>query len=282
MVGALTSRRNDPMAKPKTARVDDDTKHESSRGEHTPLAGKTETGGRRVDPPGQEDNEHSRRPDTPPGLDKKHDDDDAPQAATITGTDAGETLAGGAGADSIDGGAGDDTLTGGDGADQLAGGAGADTFVVGRGAAASAGDDDADDDDDDHDDEDDDHDDDTDNTDDGDGDGDADDDDAAGDTAAGDAGLDRILDFTSGEDTLHFGDSLTGSEANFATATATDYDAALAAANTAMADGSIDFVAVQVGENVIVFADTDATAGSDEAVVLVGRTLDGVGFGDIG
>ena len=49
-----------------------------------------------------------------------------------------------------------------------------------------------------------------------------------------------------------------------------------------MADGTIDFFAAQVGENVIVFADTDEVAGSDEAVVLVGKTLDGVGFGDIG
>ncbi len=279
------------MAKPKTNRVADDDAHETSRGEHTPLAGQTQTGGRRVDPPGQEDNEHSRRPETPPGLDKKHDDDDdgAVAGQTLTGTDAGETLSGGAGADSLDGGAGDDTLTGGDGADQMTGGAGADTFVVGGGAGAAAGGDDADDHDDDHDDDDDDDDDDHghgrghDDDDDDDAD-DKDDDGAGGDTSTADgaASLDHILDFTTGEDALHFGDSLTGSEANFATATATDYTAALDAANTAMADGTVDFVAVQVGGDVIVFADTDGVAGSDTAVVLVGKTLDGVGFGDIG
>ncbi|RAK63285.1 calcium-binding protein [Phenylobacterium kunshanense] len=263
------------MAKPNTVRADDDAPH-ARRGEHTPLAGKTETGGRRVDPPGQEDNEHSRRPETPPGLDKKHDDDDAPQAETITGTDAGETLAGGAGADSIDGGAGDDTITGGDGADQMAGGAGADTFVVGD--VASASDDASDDDGDDADDDDDDDDSDADVDDDDDD--DSDDGDDSSESGQGD--LDSILDFTTGEDTLDFGQGLTGTEENFATGEAADYEAALAAANAAMADGTVDFVAVQVGGDVIVFADTDGVAGSDTAVVLVGKTLDGVGFGDIG
>lgn len=251
------------MAKSKTARGADDETHETSRGEHTPLAGKTETGGRRVDPPGQEDNEHSRRPETPPGLDKKHDDDDddgVAQAETITGTDASETLAGGAGDDSLDGGAGDDTLTGGEGADQMAGGAGADTFVLGASASASDDQDDADDDQD-----------------------DVDDDASGGDsTESAQDGLDSILDFTTGEDTLNFGDGLAGTEENFATGDAADYDAALAAADAAMADGTVDFVAIQVGSDVIVFADTDGVAGSDTAVVLVGKTLDGVGFGDIG
>jgi hypothetical protein len=49
-----------------------------------------------------------------------------------------------------------------------------------------------------------------------------------------------------------------------------------------MADGTVDVVAVQVGDDVIVFADTAGEAGADEAVVLVGNTLTGVGFGDIG
>lgn len=273
------------MAKSKTARGADDETHETSRGEHTPLAGKTETGGRRVDPPGQEDNEHSRRPETPPGLDKKHDDDDdgVAQAETVTGTDASETLAGGAGDDSLDGGAGDDTLTGGEGADQMAGGAGADTFVLGASASASDDQDDADDDQDDVDDDADDEESDDDDDVDDDAD-DSDDDDASGgdSTESAQDGLDSILDFTTGEDTLNFGDGLAGTEENFATGDAADYDAALAAADAAMADGTVDFVAIQVGEDVIVFADTDGVAGSDTAVVLVGKTLDGVGFGDIG
>lgn len=219
-------------AKIKTTRTDDAETHgrpETAGGDHAPLAGATLTGGRRVDPPGQEDNEHSHRPDVPPGL--GHHDDDA-GAQTLTGTDAGETLAGGSGADSLDGGAGDDTLSGGEGADQLLGGSGADHFAV------------------------------------------------SGPVDALDK-LDRVADFTTAEDTLDFG-GLTATETSFATDTAADYDAALAAANAKMADGAVDVVAVQVGDDVIVFADNAGEAGADAAVVLTGRTLTDVGFGDIG
>jgi Ca2+-binding RTX toxin-like protein len=220
-------------AKTKTAptATGDDATHgrpEGAGGVHVPLAGVTLTGGRRVDPPGQQDNEHSHRPDTPPGLVGGGDGGDQ----TVTGTDAGETLAGGTGADSLDGGAGDDTLSGGDGADLLHGGSGADVFSV------------------------------------------------AGPADAPD-GLDQVQDFITGEDSLDFG-GLTATETSFATDTAVDYAAALAAANAKMADGTVDVVAVQVGDDVIVFADTAGEAGADAAVVLAGNTLTGVGFGDIG
>lgn len=222
--------------KNKRAVAEDDSprgRPEHPGGEHEPLAGKTETGGRRVDPPGQEDNEHSHRPETPPGQAKKTDPgEEPPSGDTLTGTDAGDTLTGTAGADSLDGGAGDDTLAGGDGADQLLGGAGADTFQV------------------------------------------------AGAVDAPDQ-LDRVQDFMGGEDTLDFG-SLAATEATFATDTAADYEAALAAANARIGDGSVDVVAIQVGGDVIVFADVDGVVGADQAVVLVGQTLAGVSFGDIG
>jgi hypothetical protein len=94
-------------------------------------------------------------------------------------------------------------------------------------------------------------------------------------------GLDQVQDFTTGEDSLDFG-GLTATDTSFATDTAVDYASALAAANAKMADGTVDVVAVQVGDDVIVFADTSGDAGADEAVVLVGNTLTGVGFGDIG
>lgn len=225
------------MAKTNQAHVEDadDQAHgrpEGAGGVHVPLAGATLTGGRRVDPPGQEGNEHSHRPDTPPGLEDRGDDTTA-AGETITGTEAGETLAGGAGADSLDGGAGDDTLTGGEGADQLNGGEGADVFSV-AGAADMPD------------------------------------------------SLDHVIDFTTGEDSLDFGAGLAATEAGFATETAADYEAALAAANAKMADGTVDYVAVQVGDDVIVFGDTAGEAGADQAVVLVGRTLTDVGFGDIG
>jgi len=202
-------------------------------GVHEPLAGKTEHGGRRVDPPGQEGNEHSQRPDLPPGLDPDRDHEETP-GETLTGTDDGDPLTGGAGDDSLDGGLGDDTLTGGDGADQLTGGEGADLFGA-AGAVATPDD------------------------------------------------LDRVLDFTTAEDTLDFGAGLAATEESFATDTTADYATALAAANVQIGDGTtVDFVAVQVGADVIVFADTDAEAGADQAIVLVGRTLADVSFGDIG
>jgi Ca2+-binding RTX toxin-like protein len=222
----------------KNKRIDADDPKPTGRpeapgGEHEPLAGKTETGGRRVDPPGQTDNEHSHRPDVPPGQEKKTDPGEEPTPGdTQVGTDEGDTLTGTAGSDSLDGGLGDDTLTGGDGADSLVGGAGADTFQV------------------------------------------------AGAVAAPDQ-LDQLQDFTGGEDTLDFG-GLTATDETFATDTAADFAAALAAANAKIGDGSVDVVAVQVGADVIVFADTDAEVGADQAVVLVGRTLADVSSGDIG
>lgn len=204
-------------------------------GVHEPLAGKTEHGGRRVDPPGQEGNEHSHRPDIPPGLDpdRDHDGEETP-GETLTGTDEGDPLTGGAGEDSLDGGLGDDTLAGGGGADQLTGGEGSDVFG------------------------------------------------GAGDVAGPDD-LDRVLDFTTAEDTLDFGAGLAATEESLATDTAADYATALAAANAQIGDGAtVDFVAVQVGGDVVVFADTDAEVGADQAIILVGRTLADVSFGDIG
>lgn len=252
--------------KPKTNRTEP-TDDAPRGGEHLPLAGAGEHGGRRVDPPGQADNEHSKRPDLPPGLDPAHhDDDDDAAGVTLTGTGGDDSLTGGEGGDTLDGADGADTLVGGEGADQMTGGAGADVFKLGDDASDDADDLDDDDGDDDADDDDDD---------------DANDsDDASEDGGAND--LDRILDFTTGEDTLDFGEGLTGAEENFATGEADDYEAALAVANAAMADGTVDFVAVRLGEDVIVFADTDDEAGIDAAVLLVGKTLTDVGFGDIG
>jgi Ca2+-binding RTX toxin-like protein len=205
---------------------------ENPGGVHEPLAGNTLTGGRRVDPPGQEGNEHSQRPDVPPGHDRGGEESEI-AGETLTGTEAGETLGGSAGDDSLDGAAGDDTLDGGEGSDQLVGGAGNDVFVAG---------------------------------------------------AAGEAvdGLDKVIDFTPGEDSLEFTGDIVLTEDQFATETAADYAAALAAANTVMADGSVKFVAVQVGGDVIVFGETDGLAGADEAIVLVGRTLTDVSHGDVG
>jgi len=77
-------------------------------------------GGRRIDPPGQDGNDNSHRPETPPGQ----------VVVSSGGTDEDDLLTGGRKADSLAGGAGDDTISGGKGADSLEGGAGGDVFHV--------------------------------------------------------------------------------------------------------------------------------------------------------
>lgn len=86
-------------------------------------------GGRRVDPPGQDGNENSHRPETPPGK----------LSGSVSGTDENDALTGGRKADSLAGGGGDDTITGGRGEDSLEGGDGGDVFNVG--SSAKRGDD---------------------------------------------------------------------------------------------------------------------------------------------
>ena len=61
---------------------------------------------------------------------------------------------------------------------------------------------------------------------------------------------------------------------NYTEITASTYDEALAAAGGLIAAGTINFVAVQVGADVVLFVDTANNNGTaDDAVVLVGRTL---------
>lgn len=177
----------------------------SSRGEHLSLNDHGK-GGWRVDPPGQRDNEHSHRPDLPPGHDDVDDDGDDAVSQTLVGTDGADTLTGSAGAD---------TLTGGAGADQF--GAGAVTATV--------------------------------------------------------DGLDRIADFTHAEDKLYFGAEAPDPVANFYTTSAVDYATAVDAALAALKTGP-GYVAVEVGADVIVFANLDSDPTTlDAAVVLAGKTL---------
>ena len=180
------------------------------------------------------------------------------QDHVILGLGGADTIAGGANSELIDGGKGDDKLSGGDGADVLIGGKGDDTLSGGAGNDTLIG-----------------------------GHG--------GDVLSGGAGadvfvvggpatgtLDRILDFAHGEDRLYFGPHQVATAANFATATAADFNAAKAAADAKIGSGAADFVAVKVGADVIVFADTHHDNGTaDAAVILVGRTLADIGFGDI-
>lgn len=199
-------------------------------------------GGRRLDPPGQLDNDNSQRPETPPGQ--------LPDT-TVVGADGDDNLVGGRGEDSLSGGAGDDLLQGGRRGDTLDGGLGDDTLVGGDG----------------------------------------------GDLLTGGAGadlfriesspktlndLDRIADFTSGEDRIIFGDDLKPTETNVATATAADFKSALHEANLRMADDEIEFVLVQVGDDVIVFAADENASHPESAVLLVGRSLIDLNHQDFG
>ena len=100
--------------------------------------------------------------------------------------------------------------------------------------------------------------------------------------AASIAGIDHILDWTHGSDHLKFSGGPAATDANFDTATAADYASAITAAFAATAAGAA-YVAVQVGADVLVFADTNGEPGNiEDVVVLVGRTLTDVSFGDIG
>jgi|GEM_PF-2932860 len=156
---------------------------------------------------------------------------------------AGETLTGTDGNDRLRGGDGDDSLSGGLGNDILRGDKGADTLSGGAGNDTFVIDS------------------------------------LRGAKTAG--ALDHVLDFTHGEDKLVFDDAPAATAAGFATATDTDFNAALADANAKMAAGA-DFVAVQVGGDVIVFADAVGEHHVESAVVLTGQTLAGVSVTDIG
>lgn len=153
-----------------------------------------------------------------------------------------QTLAGTSGADSILGGYGNDSLSGGDGDDTLDGAVGTDTLSGGAGSDTLV---------------------------------------VTG-VAGTQDGLDHILGFTGGADSLAFSSGPTATAANFATATAANYGEAINDAFAAVTGGAA-YVAVQVGSDVVVFANTDAEPGNiEDAVVLVGRSLSDISFGDIG
>src|SRR5207253_3082995 len=96
--------------------------------------------------------------------------------------------------------------------------------------------------------------------------------------------LDQIRDWES-TDTIDFTNAalVAGNGTNYALeATAPDYATAKAAADSAIAGGVIDYYVVQVGTDVVVFADSNNDNGTaDDAVVLVGRSLNDIGPGNI-
>ena len=97
----------------------------------------------------------------------------------------------------------------------------------------------------------------------------------AGDSGVGGlATIDAINDWTSA-DRIEFGDAA-GSGTNYAEATAADFAAAVTAAEALM-DGTVIYVAVAIGSDVVVFYDDGGNGTADESVLLVGKTLADIG-----
>ena len=164
-------------------------------------------------------------------------------AETLVGTAGADNLKGGAGADLLYGSGGNDFLRGEGGNDTLAGGDGDDTLSGGTGANVLSGN-------------------------------------AGHDTfvitaplSTNVTALDHITDFTHGEDHLMFGSRLTLGDSNFMGGKAANYGDALKTANSAIHSGLTDLMLIQVGHDLIVFADAGGHNQVDEAVVLVGRSL---------
>ena len=153
---------------------------------------------------------------------------------SVIGSGFNDSLAGSAGADSLMGGAGADTLVGHGGGDTLNGGAGQDLIIAGGGGAHITI--------------------------------------GLGESGADPSHADVIQDWSS-SDILVFAHSgqLNG---DFLAATAPDLASAHILADAAIGGGLENFVAVQVGADVVVFADSGAdNIAADDAVVLKGRTL---------
>ena len=170
----------------------------------------------------------------------------------LAGTTGADTLKGGAGPDSIDGGDGNDFIDGAGGGDTLVGGAGDDTIQGGHGGDLLTG--------------------------------------GAGHdvflmtgcrVTASDASVDRITDFTHGEDTLGFGRQASLAGHAMWTGTAGSYAEAFADAKAQIGSGAADIVAVQVGADLIVFADSTQHDHVDGAAILVGKTIADFGAFDL-
>jgi Ca2+-binding RTX toxin-like protein len=84
-----------------------------------------------------------------------------------------------------------------------------------------------------------------------------------------------------GSDNLSFGGAA-GAAGNFIAMSAGSFSEALTAANQQIASGAADYVAVAVGSDVVVFADSHGDNGvADDAVTLAGRGLSDISAGNI-
>src|SRR5262249_40901380 len=94
----------------------------------------------------------------------------------------------------------------------------------------------------------------------------------SGDSSPVAGSSDQILGWDGTTYRLHFAPAATGAAA-YSETTAADFGAALTAANTVLGGGTVDVVAVQIGSDVVVFADTNAGNSAGDAIVLVGKSL---------
>jgi Ca2+-binding RTX toxin-like protein len=149
---------------------------------------------------------------------------------------AGLNLTGTAADDYLKGKSGADTLSGADGNDTLQGGHGGDVLTGGAGADVflmTGG----------------------------------------GHVTASETSVDRITDFTHGEDTLGFGRQTSLAGHPMWTGSAGSYAEAFDDAKAQIGSGAADLVAVQVGSDLVVFADSTLHNHVDAAAILVGKTL---------
>lgn len=208
----------------------------------------------------------------------------AGSANTLLGGQQNDSLAGGGGADFLNGNLGDDTISGGGAADTIFGEGGSDRITAGDGGAAA----------------------------DGGSDNDTITGGPGGDTITGGSGtdvlrggdgpdrfvfasghsgtaeglLDRILDWSGGRsgapaDQFHFLGIAGATPTTYLELTVSTYAAAKVLADSQIAAGN-NFVAVQIGADVVLFVDTGANNGTaEDAVVLVGRTLADIDYTNI-
>ncbi|MBS0362192.1 MAG: hypothetical protein JSR98_12495, partial [Proteobacteria bacterium] len=160
----------------------------------------------------------------------------------LVGSTGADLLTGGALGDGLFGGFGADTLIGGAGDDALQGGPGADVLTGGAGHNLFL---------------------------------------IAGDESPANVGqMDTITDWNSGDELTFFRGATPAS--SYVEGTAADFSSAKAFATSQIGSGAVEYAAVQVGADVIVFADSFNHNVVEDAVVLAGRTLNDIDSGNIG
>lgn len=100
------------------------------------------------------------------------------------------------------------------------------------------------------------------------------------DTAPG-GDLVHVFDFESGLDHLAFGAG-PATPSNYTATMAGNEADALAQATTLITAGDADYVAVQVGDDTFVYADSHGTDSVDAAIILVGHRVTELGLSDFG